>query len=116
MIAKLDEECLRPGEPTAETLMAKFNGHFGNHAHFLSRETSRSDKTLGTKDFRLKHYAGDVRCMRGRVRMARGADAVRSGPHPQVQYTANAFIDKNKDLLFRDLMAAVGSSELPIAK
>ena len=34
----------------------------------------------------------------------------------QVQYTADAFIDKNKDLLFRDLMAAVGSSELPIAK
>ena len=33
-----------------------------------------------------------------------------------MQYTADAFIDKNKDLLFRDLMAAVGSSELPIAK
>jgi hypothetical protein len=61
MIAKLDEECLRPGEPTAETLIAKLNGHFGNHAHYVSRETSRSDKSLGVRDFRLKHYAGDVR-------------------------------------------------------
>jgi len=61
MIAKLDEECLRPGDPTALTLLEKFNAHFGNHKHYVSRATSRSDKTLGVHDFRLKHYAGDVR-------------------------------------------------------
>ena len=55
-----DEECIRPGDPTPETLLAKFDSHFGNHAHYLSRQTSRSDKTLTPRDFRLKHYAGDV--------------------------------------------------------
>ena len=127
MIAKLDEECLRPGDPTAETLLAKFNGHFGSHAHYLSRETSRSDKTLGVKDFRLKHYAGDVRGrlgpIAGPVRRALTTEPcgwgrvwALPGGRTQVQYTADAFIDKNKDLLFRDLMAAMNTSELLIAK
>jgi len=34
----------------------------------------------------------------------------------QVQYNAEGFIDKNKDLLFRDLVAVMGSSTLDVAK
>ena len=86
IIDRLDEECLRPGEATTETLMDKFNAAYQNHRHYVSRETARSDKTLGPLDFRLKHYAGDV------------------------QYAADGFIDKNKDLLFRDLMYTMNSS------
>jgi len=57
-----------------------------------SRQTNRNDKTLDDSDFRLKHYAGDV------------------------VYNAEAFIDKNKDLLFRDLIYAIGSSSNPNIK
>ena len=47
MIAQLDEECLRPGEATDLTYLDKLNSRFKGHAHYESRETSRSDKTLG---------------------------------------------------------------------
>lgn len=33
-----------------------------------------------------------------------------------MQYNAEGFIDKNKDLLFRDLVAVMGSSTLDVAK
>lgn len=92
MIGRLDEECLRPGDISTTTLMDKFDTSFGSHEHYESRTTNRSDKSLGTSDFRLKHYAGDV------------------------VYNADAFLDKNKDLLYRDLIYCIGSSTNPAIK
>ena len=86
MIGKLDEECIRPGDVTQLTLMEKFNESFGSHAHYQSRVTLKNDKNLEDNVFRLKHYAGDV------------------------IYNVDAFLDKNKDLLFKDLMYCMNSS------
>jgi myosin-1 len=87
MLRKLDEECIRPGEATAVTLLEKFNECYGTHKHYESRATNKKDKTLGDLSFKLKHYAGDV------------------------TYDVDAFLDKNKDLLFKDVIFALGSSK-----
>lgn len=92
MIGKLDEECIRPGDVTQFTLMEKYNESFGTHPHYQSRATNKTDKTLGDDVFRLKHYAGDV------------------------IYNVEFFIDKNKDLLFKDLMYCMNSSSSDVVK
>lgn len=63
MLAHLDEECLRPGQATDETLLYKFDQRCIHHAHYESRASKehRSDRTLTDKQFRLVHYAGKVR-------------------------------------------------------
>lgn len=63
MLAYLDEECLRPGQATDDTLLHKFNQRCLNHAHYESRASKHllSDKTLQKDQFRLIHYAGKVR-------------------------------------------------------
>lgn len=35
IVALLDEECLRPGEPTDLSLLAKMNELLGGHPHYL---------------------------------------------------------------------------------
>ena len=92
MIAQLDEECMRPGEATDMTYLAKLNNRFKGHAHFESRELKVSDKTLPHDAFRLKHYAGDV------------------------LYNVTGFLDKNTDSLFKDLKAVSYHSTLPVLK
>jgi myosin-1 len=92
LIDKLDEECIRPGDVTQLTLMSKFNESFGGHAHYQSRVTLKNEKTLTDEVFRLKHYAGDV------------------------IYNVESFIDKNKDLLFKDLMYCMNSSSSDVMK
>ena len=61
MIALLDEECLRPGDATDQTYLDKLNSRFRGHAHYESRETSRSDKSLNLDS---------TLCERGRARHA----------------------------------------------
>lgn len=89
IVSIMDEECLRPGEATDATLLAKMNKNLQQHQHYVSHVHSSTavQKTMGRDEFRLVHYAGHV------------------------TYNVNGFLDKNNDLLFRDLKEAlVGSS------
>lgn len=87
IIALMDEECLRPGDPTDLSFLRKMNDNLGEHAHYIchSRASTTVQKTLGRDEFRLVHYAGDV------------------------TYNVHGFLDKNNDLLFRDLKEAMAS-------
>lgn len=103
----MDEECLRPGEPNDRTLLAKLNNRLSYHEHYISHEKadtklqkimgrdvscfdfsvlSKHNINLNYQEFRLVHYAGAV------------------------TYNVASFIDKNNDLLYRDLREAMSSS------
>ncbi|XP_050411443.1 unconventional myosin-Ic isoform X2 [Patella vulgata] len=88
IIAILDEECLRPGEPSDETFLEKLSETIGQHPHFVSHKIASSStrKTIQRDEFRLIHYAGDV------------------------TYNVKGFLDKNNDLLFRDLKEAMSQT------
>ncbi|XP_066139417.1 unconventional myosin IC [Euwallacea fornicatus] len=88
LIAFMDEECLRPGEPSDKTLLTKFDKELGYHKHYISHEKAdtKLQKVMGRDEFRLVHYAGSV------------------------TYNIATFIDKNNDLLYRDLREAMSSS------
>ncbi|KAL3857173.1 hypothetical protein ACJMK2_011868 [Sinanodonta woodiana] len=89
IIAVLDEECLRPGDATDETFLEKLTTTIGKHPHFVSHATTDNTtrKTIGRDEFRMKHYAGDV------------------------TYNIKGFLDKNNDLLFRDLKEAMSKTK-----
>ncbi|KFM62967.1 hypothetical protein X975_18401, partial [Stegodyphus mimosarum] len=88
IIAILDEECLRPGEATDATFLSKLENGVGKHPHFISHNTASGKlrKTISRNEFRLVHYAGDV------------------------TYNVEGFLDKNNDLLYRDLKKAMTES------
>jgi len=90
IISMMDEECLMPGDITDATLLVKLNKLLKVHEHFSSYETVDKDdklkKTFAKSEFRLQHYAGEV------------------------IYCVDNFIDKNNDLLFRDLKVAMSTS------
>ncbi|KAF5286073.1 hypothetical protein FQR65_LT12959 [Abscondita terminalis] len=88
IISIMDEECLRPGEPTDLTLLEKLNKNFKSHKHYIDHKKAdtKLQKILGREEFRLLHYAGDV------------------------TYNINGFLEKNNDLLFRDLKDAMSKS------
>jgi len=93
IIALMDEECLRPGDATDATLLAKLAANLRHHKHFLCYDTSANDKerkTFGASQFRIRHYAGEV------------------------AYSAAGFLDKNNDLLYRDLKTALAGSGDPV--
>eukprot|EP00040_Diaphanoeca_grandis_P032998 m.201050 g.201050 ORF g.201050 m.201050 type:complete len:1279 (+) comp32788_c0_seq6:229-4065(+) len=100
IISILDEECLRPGNATDDTFLSKMNSALGAHEHYMSLETAdrttRRRASFRTKvarsSFRIKHYAGTV------------------------TYVVDGFIDKNNDLLFRDLKECMTSSPNVILK
>uniref|UniRef100_A0A8D0JML7 Unconventional myosin-Ia n=1 Tax=Sus scrofa TaxID=9823 RepID=A0A8D0JML7_PIG len=87
ILAMLDEECLRPGVVSDSTFLAKLNQLFSKHSHYESKVTQNAqrqyDHSMGLSCFRISHYAG------------------------KVTYSVNSFIDKNNDLLFRDLSQAM---------
>ncbi|XP_061579984.1 unconventional myosin-Ib isoform X7 [Cololabis saira] len=87
ILAMLDEECLRPGTVTDETFLDKLNTVCAEHQHFESRLSKNSkflnDHSLPHTCFRIQHYAG------------------------KVLYRAEGFVDKNNDLLYRDLSQAM---------
>lgn len=62
ILALLDEECLRPGNPTDLTFLEKLNHACQNHLHYENKALKKcqNDKTLAHGTFRLKHYAGNV--------------------------------------------------------
>ncbi|CAJ1071351.1 unconventional myosin-Ib isoform X2 [Xyrichtys novacula] len=87
ILAMLDEECLRPGTVTDETFLDKLNTICAEHQHFESRLSKNSkfltDHSLPHSCFRIQHYAG------------------------KVLYRTEGFVDKNNDLLYRDLSQAM---------
>ncbi|KAG7260889.1 hypothetical protein CRUP_005107 [Coryphaenoides rupestris] len=87
ILAMLDEECLRPGTVTDSTFLDKLNTVCAKHQHFESRLSKNSkfltDHSLPHNCFRIQHYAG------------------------KVLYRVEGFMDKNNDLLYRDLSQAM---------
>lgn len=94
IIAIMDEECLRPGDRTDRTFLAKMNERLGGHAHYVCHAAASVavQKTLGRDDFRLRHYAGDV------------------------TYEVAGFLDKNNDLLFRDLKEVMAGTANTVSR
>lgn len=89
IISVIDEECLRPGDATDLTLLAKMNNGLAEHPHYICHSPAMQ-KVLNRDEFRLIHYAGDV------------------------TYNVNGFLDKNNDLLFRNLKEIMVSATNPI--
>ncbi|KAM6038604.1 LOW QUALITY PROTEIN: unconventional myosin-Ia [Theristicus caerulescens] len=87
ILAMLDEECLRPGVVNEDTFLTKLNQLFATHKHYESKETQNTqritDASMPLQCFRIHHYAG------------------------KVTYNVTGFIEKNNDLLFRDLSQAM---------
>ncbi|KAM9319265.1 unconventional myosin-Ic [Gastrophryne carolinensis] len=92
IISILDEECLRPGEATDLTFLEKLEDTVKNHPHFVTHKLGdqKTRKVLGRDEFRLLHYAGEV------------------------NYSVVGFLDKNNDLLFRNLKEVMCDSGNPI--
>uniref|UniRef100_A0A3B3CNS5 Myosin Ic, paralog b n=1 Tax=Oryzias melastigma TaxID=30732 RepID=A0A3B3CNS5_ORYME len=89
IISILDEECLRPGDASDMTFLEKLEDTLGGHPHFVTHKLAdgKTRKVMGRDEFRLQHYAGDV------------------------NYNVNGFLDKNNDLLFRNLKEVMCMSE-----
>ncbi|KAL4616612.1 unconventional myosin-Ib-like isoform X1 [Arapaima gigas] len=87
ILAMLDEECLRPGAVSDNTFLDKLSTVYAGHHHFESRRSKNSkflsDHSLPHDCFRIQHYAG------------------------KVLYCVEGFVDKNNDLLYRDLSQAM---------
>lgn len=88
IISIMDEECLRPGDPTDSTMLAKMDRTFNKHKHYISHEKAdiKLQKIMARNEFQLVHYAGDV------------------------TYSINGFLEKNNDLLFRDVKESMSKS------
>ncbi|XP_062822649.1 unconventional myosin-Ih [Anolis carolinensis] len=89
IIAILDEEGLRPGEATDLSFLEKMEEKLGGHPHFLTRKLAdlHVRRSIGWVDFRLQHYAGEV------------------------TYCTVGFLEKNNDLLFRNLKEVLCKSK-----
>ncbi|XP_029965236.1 unconventional myosin-Ic isoform X2 [Salarias fasciatus] len=89
IISILDEECLRPGDASDFTFLEKLESTVGGHPHFVTHKLAdpKTRKVMGREEFRLLHYAGEV------------------------NYNVNGFLDKNNDLLFRNLKEVMCMSE-----
>ncbi|XP_049917844.1 unconventional myosin-Ic-like [Epinephelus moara] len=86
---RADEECLRPGDASDLTFLEKLEDTVGGHPHFVTHKLgdAKTRKVMGRDEFRLLHYAGEV------------------------NYNVNGFLDKNNDLLFRNLKEVMCMSE-----
>uniref|UniRef100_A0A6Q2Z485 Myosin motor domain-containing protein n=1 Tax=Esox lucius TaxID=8010 RepID=A0A6Q2Z485_ESOLU len=93
-IAILDEECLRPGESNDISFLEKLEDTLGGHAHFVTHKLAngKTRKTVGREEFRLIHYAGEV------------------------NYSVSGFLDKNNDLLYRNLKEVLCQSDSQILR
>ncbi|CAK6966591.1 unconventional myosin-Ih [Scomber scombrus] len=94
IISILDEECLRPGETTDLTFLERLEDKMGNHPHFVTHKLAdkMTRKTLERGDFRLLHYAGEV------------------------TYCVVGFLDKNNDLIYRNLKDLMCQSKNAIVR
>ncbi|XP_053311684.1 unconventional myosin-Ia isoform X2 [Spea bombifrons] len=96
ILSILDEECLRPGNVSDATFLAKLGQQLKNHKHFKSKASQNdkriTDASLPDNCFRIEHYAG------------------------QVTYKTDGFLDKNNDLLYRDLSQAMWKAKHGLLK
>ncbi|XP_054628297.1 unconventional myosin-Ih isoform X2 [Dunckerocampus dactyliophorus] len=94
IISILDEECLRPGDATDLTFLERLEDKMGNHPHFVSHKLAdkKTRRTLERGDFRLLHYAGEV------------------------TYCVVGFLDKNNDLLYRNIKDLMCQSKNAIVR
>ncbi|XP_058037799.1 unconventional myosin-Ig-like [Ahaetulla prasina] len=61
IIAILDEACLTVGKVTDALFLETMDTRLGKHPHYTSRKLNSTDKSMEYgRDFRIKHYAGDV--------------------------------------------------------
>ncbi|KAG8138627.1 hypothetical protein E2320_001442 [Naja naja] len=61
VIAILDEACLTVGKVTDALFLESMDARLGKHPHYTSRKLNSTDKSMEYgRDFRIKHYAGDV--------------------------------------------------------
>ncbi|KAF9795843.1 hypothetical protein SFRURICE_003305 [Spodoptera frugiperda] len=88
IIAILDDECLRPGDATDLSLLEKLTQNLEPHPHYKSHRRSdiKTQKIMGRDEFCLVHYAGEV------------------------TYNVSTFLEKNNDLLFRDIQSLMATS------
>ncbi|XP_055277059.1 unconventional myosin-Ig [Moschus berezovskii] len=90
ILAVLDEACSTAGPITDRIFLQTLDTHHRHHPHYTSRQLCPTDKTMEFgRDFRIKHYAGDV------------------------TYSAEGFIDKNRDFLFQDFKRLLYNSTDP---
>ncbi|XP_043996226.1 unconventional myosin-Ic-like isoform X1 [Gambusia affinis] len=89
IISILDEECLRPGETGDISFLEKLEDTVGGHPHFITHKLAngKTRRVMSREEFRLLHYAGEV------------------------NYNVNGFLDKNNDLLNRNLKEVMCQSE-----
>ncbi|KAM8865234.1 unconventional myosin-Ih [Synchiropus picturatus] len=94
IISILDEECLRPGDATDLTFLERLEEKMGNHPHFVTHKLAdkMTRKSLERGDFRLLHYAGEV------------------------TYCVVGFLDKNNDLLYRNIKDLIRQSKNAIVR
>ncbi|KAM3601771.1 uncharacterized protein V6R79_018656 [Siganus canaliculatus] len=94
IISILDEECLRPGEACDVSFLEKLEDTLGGHPHFVTHKLAngKTRRVMSREEFRLLHYAGEV------------------------NYNVNGFLDKNNDLLNRNLKEVICQSDNPILK
>ncbi|CAJ1068809.1 unconventional myosin-Ih [Xyrichtys novacula] len=94
IISILDEECLRPGDATDLTFLERLEDKMGNHPHFVTHKLAdkMTRKSLERGDFRLLHYAGEV------------------------TYCVVGFLDKNNDLLYRNIKDLICQSKNAIVR
>ncbi|KAL6463638.1 hypothetical protein MHYP_G00280290 [Metynnis hypsauchen] len=92
IISVLDEECLRPGEATDFTFLEKLEEKLAGHPHFVTHKLAdqKTRKTLERGEFRLLHYPGEV------------------------TYSVTGFLDKNNDLMHRNIKDVMRQSQNPI--
>ncbi|XP_023381525.1 unconventional myosin-Ig [Pteropus vampyrus] len=61
ILAVLDEACSSAGTITDRIFLQTLDTHHRHHPHYTSRQLCPTDKTMEFgRDFRIKHYAGDV--------------------------------------------------------
>ncbi|KAK1883241.1 Unconventional myosin-Ic [Dissostichus eleginoides] len=89
IISILDEECLRPGETCDVSFLEKMEDTLGGHPHFVTHKLAngKTRRVMSREEFRLLHYAGEV------------------------NYNVNGFLDKNNDLLNRNLKEVMCQSD-----
>ncbi|XP_037294440.1 unconventional myosin IC isoform X2 [Manduca sexta] len=94
IISILDDECLRPGDATDASFLEKLTQHLDGHQHYKSHRKAdiKTQKIMGRDEFCLVHYAGEV------------------------TYNVNTFLEKNNDLLYRDVQSLMASSHNTIVE
>ena len=84
ILAYLDEECIYP-RGTDKSFLEKMGRNLSKHAHFALAAPGKGQTRGEVTCFEVKHYAGTVR------------------------YDVAGFLDKNKDLLYRDMVELLGA-------